>query len=480
MEEEIKILYVDDDPDLLEIARLFLEETEIFRVSTSLSAQDALGSSQIPSYDIIIADYQIPGIDGIAFLKEVRHRYGDIPFILFTGRGREEIVIEAINNSADFYLQKGGDPTTQFTELVHMILRSVLRKRSELSRVKAETALKVSEEKYRHILEYMQDAYFRVDERGIITMANPSAVRTYGYESAEEMIGIPVVSLYAGSEQQEGNIVRKLRETGWITDYSGEAVKKDGTIFWVSVNAQYIKDRDGRILGTEAIVRDITERKAMERAVREANRKLGLLNSITRHDITNQLTILEGFSRIAAVKVCDPVIAGYLAKIDDSAVTIRHQIAFTKAYQDLGVHMPGWFVLKEIIAKVARPEVVFSRTCNDIEVFSDPLLEKVFFNLFENALRHGGHVTEIRIRCEETPGFLLILVEDNGTGIPVDEKEKIFGKGFGKNTGLGLFLAREILAITGITIRETGTPGKGATFEIAVPKGQFRSVQQKN
>jgi signal transduction histidine kinase len=89
-------------------------------------------------------------------------------------------------------------------------------------------------------------------------------------------------------------------------------------------------------------------------------------------------------------------------------------------------------------------------------------------------------VTEINVRCERTPDNLLVTVEDNGTGIPADEKEKIFEKGFGKNTGLGLFLAREILAITDITIKESGTPGKGAKFEIVVPKGKFRSIQQKN
>jgi signal transduction histidine kinase len=192
------------------------------------------------------------------------------------------------------------------------------------------------------------------------------------------------------------------------------------------------------------------------------------------------LTILEGFSKIAAAKERDPAIAGYLSKIDASAVTIRRQIEFTKTYQNLGVHTPDWFLIRETVAKVARQEIVCSGTCDDTEVFADPMLEKVFFNLFENALRHGGHVTEINVRCERTPDNLLIIVEDNGTGIPANEKEKIFEKGFGKNTGLGLFLAREILAITGITIQETGTPGKGAKFEILVPKGQFRSVQQKN
>ncbi len=340
--------------------------------------------------------------------------------------------------------------------------------------VTAAEALQASEEKYRHILENMQDAYIRADEKGIISMANPSAARMYGYDSMEEMIGIPVASLYATSGQQWDERSGKLQQAGGITDFTGEALRKDGTIRWVSLNVQYIKDREGRIRGTEEIVRDITDRKAMERAVREANEKLALLSSITRHDIANQLTMLQGFSQVAAREERDPAIAGYIAKIDTAAVTIRRQIEFMKTYQDLGVHTPGWSLIRETVAKVARQEVVFSETCRDIEVFSDPMLERVFFNLFENAMQHGGDVTKITVRCERAPDTLVIIVEDNGSGIRSGEKEKIFEKGFGKNTGLGLFLTKQILSITGITIRETGEPDKGARFEMTVPKGAWR------
>jgi signal transduction histidine kinase len=118
--------------------------------------------------------------------------------------------------------------------------------------------------------------------------------------------------------------------------------------------------------------------------------------------------------------------------------------------------------------------VSLSGTCRGIEIFADPLLERVFFNLFDNAARHGGTGISITIRCERDPESLLIIVEDDGTGIPGNEKEKIFERGFGKNSGLGLFLAKEILAISGISIRETGIPGKGARFEMLVPKSALR------
>jgi len=111
-------------------------------------------------------------------------------------------------------------------------------------------------------------------------------------------------------------------------------------------------------------------------------------------------------------------------------------------------------------------------------VFADPLVVKVFYNLMDNAARYGGKITSIRFSSLESGDDHLIVCEDDGNGVPADEKEKIFERGFGKNTGLGLALSLEILSITGITITETGEPGKGARFEIAVPKGSYRMKKE--
>jgi signal transduction histidine kinase len=102
------------------------------------------------------------------------------------------------------------------------------------------------------------------------------------------------------------------------------------------------------------------------------------------------------------------------------------------------------------------------------------MLENVFYNLVENTIRHGGNATEIRVRCEKSPPGLLLIYQDNGCGIPAGMKDRIFDYGVGDNTGLGLFLSREILSITGISVRETGEPGRGARFEIRVPPESCR------
>ncbi len=110
----------------------------------------------------------------------------------------------------------------------------------------------------------------------------------------------------------------------------------------------------------------------------------------------------------------------------------------------------------------------------NLEIYADLLIEKVFFNLIENALRHGERVTEIHVSYRRTGKEVVLAFEDNGIGIPGQDKERIFTRGFGKNTGYGLFLAREILAITGITIKETGKVGKGARFEMTISECAYR------
>jgi len=197
---------------------------------------------------------------------------------------------------------------------------------------------------------------------------------------------------------------------------------------------------------------------------------------VTRHDVANQITILQGYTQMALMKDPDPVIADFLKKIDAAGNAISRQIEFTRNYQDLGMQKPGWFGAREILEKHAPEGISFSCTC-DAEIYADPMLDKVFSNIVDNAVRHGERVTEIRVRCMDGSDGLSLVIEDNGVGVPYDKKEQIFQKGYGKHTGFGLFLSREILGITGITIHETGVPGKGARFELSIPKGKYRLLR---
>ena len=177
----ISLLYVDDEPELLDIAKIFLEATAHFKVDTAGSAADSIVKLRASHYDAIISDYQMPGMDGIEFLKLVRAE-SDIPFGLFTGKGREEVVIEAINHGADFYIQKGGDPKALFADLSLKIKQSVRRRQ-------AEEQLKVSEKRYRTVIESVQDMLYQCDNNGTLTMVSPSSLQLLGYDSQHECIG---------------------------------------------------------------------------------------------------------------------------------------------------------------------------------------------------------------------------------------------------------------------------------------------------
>ncbi len=125
----ISVLLVDDESVILDIARAFLERHGEFSVTTAQSAQEGLTLLNERGFDAVVSDYEMPGINGLGFLKAIREQGNRIPFIIFTGRGREDVVIEALNAGADYYIQKGGDPRAQFTELAYKIRESVRKKR---------------------------------------------------------------------------------------------------------------------------------------------------------------------------------------------------------------------------------------------------------------------------------------------------------------------------------------------------------------
>ncbi len=209
-----------------------------------------------------------------------------------------------------------------------------------------------------------------------------------------------------------------------------------------------------------------------------ANKKLNLLSGITRHDIRNQLTALLAYIEISKMSVENPELKTTLDKEEIVANNILRQIEFTRTYEDIGVKAPQWQNVAQLMALIspvtgpAGIDLVIST--GDLEVYADPLLEKVFVNLVDNSLRHGEHVRQITVTHEKHSPGLILIYHDDGVGVTDAEKERIFEKGFGKNTGLGLFISREILSITGLSIRECGTYGNGVRFEIGVPEGCYR------
>lgn len=470
----ITLLYVDDEPDLLDLGKLFLERGGEFSVTITSSARDGLEKLSRTAFDAVISDYQMPDMDGLEFLKQVRSAYGSLPFILFTGRGREEVVIEAINLGVDFYLQKGGDPRSQFAELRHKILIALERRR-------AVDALRSENEKNRSLMDHASDAIFIVDvETGLFLDAN---------KKAQEITGMSPEGIRASS-------YLSLHPPEYHDKYRAafEQVAKDGsgamTLVVLGNGGRHIPmivsatciDLGGRLCFMD-IFHDISEIQMTQESLQLANRKLNLLADITRHDIRNKLTVIGGYLDLLRERPAEPDYSMYVKKIKSTVKVIGENIEFTKLYQNLGVTAPVWQNVHDVFFRACThldiKRISVQSDTRKLEVFADPLLERAFYNFIENSLQHGGNVSVIRITAAESPyGDVIISIEDNGTGIPPFDKDNIFSKGFGRNTGLGLFLVQEILSITGITIRETGEYHKGARFELKVPHGAYRYPRQ--
>lgn len=758
------ILIVDDDEALLEIAALFLKKNGDYDIDTAISARVAMEKLKTTPYDAIISDYQMPEIDGIGFLKEVRSKIGSVPFILFTGKGREEIIIEAINNGADFYIQKGGDPKSQFAELAHKLRSGVRRHKSEealrineerlrmaqaigntgsweysittgkiwgseeafrifgisrpedgaltledvenhipekdrvhsalvrlisdaepydieyiirpadgsperivqsvaklvrdaagkpvrvdgvlhevTDRKRAEAALRHSEERSRTLIRESTDGIVLTDEKGVVIEWNDAMSRITGvpreqatgllyadiivqrlvparksekriasirktfekglttgksklfessmeveilrpdssrriieqklfpvptpggfrlgsiarditdrrlveqelraayeqinaanqqlkahfdelsvsenvirqnealfsslFESAndaifltkngtfircntktakifgcadrEQLIGHSILE-FTPAAQPDGNssaeAIRKndaLVESGTSITIERAQKRFDGTVFLAEVSLNRVVIGDEVLV--QGIVRDISERIITERTLRITNHKLNLLSGITGHDIRNKITALEGYLYLAKETCPGESCQELFRKMESASREIEDCIALSQLYQDIGSSQPRWQQLDSFVTPVNLPSSIsLKKELKGVEIFADPMLEKIFFNLNDNAVRHGKKVTQIAVSVSEEPDHLTVIWEDNGIGIPPEEKERIFEKGYGKNTGLGLFLSREILAITGITMTETGIPDRGTRFEIRVPAGIYR------
>ena len=351
------------------------------------------------------------------------------------------------------------------------------------NRKNAEEALKESENRYRSFVQSFQGIAYLSASNWIPIFFNGAVEEITGYTEQDFITGNPrwdqiIHPLDLIMIQQRDN-EKLLTNINCSIQREYRIFTKKGQIKWISDFIQNRIDENSELF-LSGILMDITERKIVERALKQANHKLNLLSGITRHDIRNQLTALNGYLEISRNFINDTgKILEFITKEEHIAETISRQIDFTKDYEEMGIKAPIWQsvsnIVRDVTSRLPMRNILVDIGDPDIEIFGDPLLEKVFYNLIDNALRYGGEqMTNIRINNHNDERGYLILFEDDGDGISIEDKQKLFTKGFGKNTGLGLYLSREILAITGMTIQDTGKSGMGAQFEITVPNGKWR------
>ncbi len=220
-----------------------------------------------------------------------------------------------------------------------------------------------------------------------------------------------------------------------------------------------------------------------EKALMQARKKLNLLNTLTFQDLQSGIFSIAGFLSLAKEGGCSEPSQKYLMKGEAILQSVQGALRFAKIYQNLGLNEPRWqnvnYILLAALSHLDFSKIQRRVSLDNLEIYADPLLERVFFILMDNVLRHARGATGVILRYEERPEGLAILIEDNGPGIPDPDKERIFEWGYAGHVS-DLFLAREILSPTGISIRENGVAGKGARFEILVPPGEYRFVTKDN
>ncbi|NMB78752.1 MAG: PAS domain S-box protein [Methanomicrobiales archaeon] len=352
-----------------------------------------------------------------------------------------------------------------------------------LNLVRAQADVAAGEERYRILAENLPDYVVVHDGRNIL-YANPATARFAGL-SSEALLSVHLQSFIAPGSRSESELMMREMSSVTVPARPHEIVitSKDGRSHTCIV--QSVPVTWWGTAATLSVLTDITERKQVEEALRTTNKKLNLLSGITRHDIKNQLLALGAFLALGAEPAApSQEVQEYIRKSIGITGIIGRQINFTRDYENLGISSPQWqdagVLVTNAAASLPIGRIRVETECAGIELFADPLLEKVFFNLIDNSLRYGGEkMTKIRLHCNENDRALQILFEDDGNGISEEDKPELFQKGFGKNTGLGLFFIREILSITGMTITENGVPGAGARFEILAPEGTWRHSQAK-
>lgn len=255
-------------------------------------------------------------------------------------------------------------------------------------------------------------------------------------------------------------------------------IKEDGEIrYHISHAKSSETDKDAglHLIGMSI---DITPLRQTQNALKKAMNKLTILSGITRHDILNCSTIIRMNIYLLLDVITDSSILKRLQIIADTEEKITQLIQFTGEYEKLGLHEPQWIDITDILSRMSVSTLIQDRILisppKGVTIFADPMIEKVLYNLIDNSIRHGGSVTTITISYAYEGKELIVVYSDDGVGIEPDDKNRIFNQGYGKNTGMGLFLCREILALTDISIDETGIPGEGVRFLMRVKYGLYK------
>ena len=333
--------------------------------------------------------------------------------------------------------------------------------------------LQIREEQLRVFVNAMPGPAALFSRQGKILLVNPAFAEFFGRRT-EDMTGAEYQSCIPPEDIERYN--RFVQEAIRRKDTIHFESEKGGKTFLVSYYP--VLGNDGEVAQLGLLAFDISERKRLENALQKLTKKIALLNTVIFSDIQNKVFVQTGYLELLKSHVTDARQKGFLEKEEAVVREIQESLQFARQYNEMGMSPPRWQNVMEVmlfaISHLDLGTIRRDFRMEGLVVYADSLLERVFITLIENTIAHGKGATVVRAGYTITGDEAVIFLEDDGPGIPADRKEIIFEKGMGSGGSGSLFLSREILSVTGMTITENGVPGKGARYEIRIPKGSYR------
>lgn len=340
----------------------------------------------------------------------------------------------------------------------------------------AEESLKESEERFRALFVGSPEAVVYLGSDFHIRDVNPRFEQLFGYSLAE-VRGKHIDDVVVQKGRiEEATALNQNAVIGYVY-HDTVRKRKNESLVPVSISAAPIVIKD-RLVGIVGMYKDITDLKNAEQKTAMMNEKLRVVGGLTRHDVRNKLSIITGNTYLMKKKLKDrPDVMEGFEELDSACATIVQLLDFAKDYERLGVDDLDYVDVEDCVQKTTslfhdRDGTKVLNECQGLSVLADSLLSKLFYNLIDNSLKHGGRVSRIMISHEQSEDQLDLIYEDDGVGMSPEAKPRLFTEGFttGKGSGYGLFLIKKLMEVYGWTIQEIGTPETGTRFVMAVPK----------
>jgi len=344
-----------------------------------------------------------------------------------------------------------------------------------------EKELGESREEFKSLFNSNPEAVAYADENFRFINVNPKFTEVFGY-TLDEILGKNQIDVLVPDELKQE--AKDQLEKSWSRGVSFQTKRrrKDGSALQVLISLASVSVGEKRI-GSVTVYSDMTDQVAAEEKIEAAlkksevlNEKLSVIGSFTRHDVRNKLMAIEGNVYLAKRQAAnDPKMSQLLDQIRLATASITRILDFAKNYEYLGSEQRTQTDVGKAIDQATSlfntlKGVQLVNECKGFNILADSMLATVFHNLIDNSLRYGKELSRIRIyHREEKDGSASIIYEDDGGGISDADKTRLFTKGFGQGTGLGLYLIKRTCDIYGWTVEEKGEFGKGVEFEFRVP-----------